>query len=78
MTEGVPNERDRMEIDEKWGMPHVPYNWDGSASYWDGVKWKAPCSHEFVDTGTLKSFCKKCDVGAVWDSTLLKFVAKEE
>ena len=58
------------DFDEKWGMPHVPH--------WSKVKWQVPCSHEFVNTGTLKSFCKKCDINAIWDSTLLKFVAKEE
>lgn len=32
--------------------------------------------HEFVDTGTQRSWCKCCDADGVWDRAMGKFVAK--
>lgn len=69
--------------DTKWGMPHaIPYGTSASWNIGDEPKptvpnwWTPHCDHEFVPTGTLKSFCKKCDADAVWCSTELKFKLK--
>jgi hypothetical protein len=33
-----------------------------------------PCTHSFVETGLRKSWCKHCNVNAVWDSLHWKVV----
>lgn len=34
------------------------------------------CSHEWVDTGMLRTYCKKCDVDGLWCRQKCKYVAK--
>lgn len=46
-----------------WNMPHY-------ASPYTTI-----CNtHNWVQTGTLKSYCKTCDCDGIWDSTEFKFV----
>jgi len=40
---------------------------------------KTHCSeHTWADTGTKRTWCKKCDVDGHFDGTLAKFVATKE
>ena len=80
----VPTWTSANASDSKWGQPHsIPY---GTASSWNVGEappvptvpnwWTPACEHSFVDTGTLKSYCKHCNADAVWCSKELKFKLK--
>ena len=62
--------------DTKWGMPHtlaLPDDW----AYSEYGSYGVMCSHEFVNTGTLKSYCKHCNVDGEWDKIECKYVEKK-
>lgn len=53
------------DIDEKWGNPYLG---------WGHSTWTRPeCNHDFVNTGTLRSYCRHCNADAEWCSQELKF-----
>lgn len=68
--------------DSKWGMPHQPVltyeDWDNPYGF--GTTSTYHCDHKWVNTGTLKSFCKHCDADGEWDSEKCeyKLVVKEK